>query len=136
MPHLAGSQVNVTLSDAGDAMMGTRPMMARLVAEPSAVRAGTVSFVAVNTGSLVHEMVVLPLPADGLGTTPAGVDGKIDESRSFGESSRSCGSGSGDGIAPGSVGWVTMTLEPGHYELVCDEPWHYTAGMFAELTVT
>ena len=28
-----------------------------------------------------------------------------------------------------------MTLKPGHYELVCDEPWHYAAGMFDVLTV-
>ena len=25
---------------------------------------------------------------------------------------------------------------PGRYELVCDEPWHYAAGMFDMLTVT
>jgi uncharacterized cupredoxin-like copper-binding protein len=28
-----------------------------------------------------------------------------------------------------------MTLKPGRYELVCDEPWHYAAGMFTVLTV-
>jgi len=26
-------------------------------------------------------------------------------------------------------------LKPGRYELVCDEPWHYAAGMFDVLTV-
>ena len=136
VPHLSGTRIDVTLSDAGDAMMSPRPMMATLSAGPAAVRAGTVSFVAVNAGALVHEMVVLPLPADGLGTRPTGADGKINESQSLGEASRSCGSGAGDGIAPESVGWATMTLRPGRYELVCDQPWHYAAGMFTELTVT
>ncbi len=28
-----------------------------------------------------------------------------------------------------------MTLKPGRYELLCDEPWHYAAGMFTVLTV-
>jgi uncharacterized cupredoxin-like copper-binding protein len=41
----------------------------------------------------------------------------------------------GDGLAPGSTGWVTLTLKPGRYELVCDEPWHYAAGMFDVFTV-
>ena len=27
-------------------------------------------------------------------------------------------------------------LRPGRYELVCDQPWHYAAGMFDVLTVT
>ena len=91
---------------------------------------------AANTGALVHELVVLPLPADGPGTTPTGSDGKIDESASRAESSRSCAAGSGDGIAPGSTAWTATTLTPGRYEVVCDMPWHYTAGMFDVLTVT
>lgn len=135
VPHLAGLRVDVTLSDAGDAMMSKRPMIATLTVDPTVVPAGNVSFVAVNNGALVHEMVVLPLPSDGPGTRPTGADGKINESQSLGEASRSCGAGAGNGIAPGSVGWTTMTLKPGRYELVCDEPWHYAAGMFDALAV-
>ena len=90
----------------------------------------------VNTGALVHELVVLPILADGPGTRPTGADGKIDESQTLGESSRSCAVDRGDGIAPGSTGWTTLTLKPGQYELVCDQPWHYAAGMFNVLTVT
>ncbi len=29
-----------------------------------------------------------------------------------------------------------MTLQPGRYELVCNFPGHYTAGMYTELDVT
>jgi uncharacterized cupredoxin-like copper-binding protein len=31
---------------------------------------------------------------------------------------------------------VTVTLAPGHYELVCNLPGHYTAGMYTQLDVT
>ena len=110
-------------------------MMATITTDPAAAHAGKVSFIASNSGALVHELIVLPLPSDGPGTRPTGADGKINESQSLGEASRSCASGTGDGIAPGSVGWTTLTLKPGSYELVCDESWHYAAGMFVVFTV-
>ncbi len=135
-PALPGATVDVQVTDAGNSMMGQTPMRVTLLASPASVAAGKVSFVVANTGVLVHELVILPLPADGPGTRPTGSDGKIDESQSLGEASRSCGAGTGDGIAPGSTRWTTVTLNPGRYELVCDQPWHYAAGMFDVLTVT
>ncbi len=135
-PQLPGAIVEVTLADAGNSMMGRGPMMVTLSATPGTVTAGQVSFVVRNRGALAHELVILPLPTDGPGTRPTGADGKIDESQSLGESSKSCAEGSGDGIAPGSTGWVTVTLKPGRYELVCDEPWHYSAGMFDVFVAT
>jgi uncharacterized cupredoxin-like copper-binding protein len=135
-PALPGTIVDVQVTDAGDMMMSQTPMRAALVASPNSVQAGRISFVVTNSGALVHELVILPLPADGPGTRPTGSDGKIDESQSLGEASRSCGAGIGDGIAPGATGWTTETLRAGRYELVCDQPWHYAAGMFDVLTVT
>lgn len=135
-PTLPGTTISVEAADAGGMMMSQTPMRATMVATPTNVPAGRVSFVVANTGVLVHELVVLPLPSDGPGTRPIGADGKIDESQSLGEASRSCAAGTGDGIAPGSTGWTTIILKPGRYELVCDEPWHYAAGMFDVLTVT
>ncbi len=135
-PTLPGSVVNVQVTDSGAMMMSQTPMRAALVATPATVPSGRVSFIVANTGALVHELVILPLRADGPGTRPAGTDGKIDETQSLGESSHSCAGGQGDGIAPGSTGWTTVTLTPGRYELVCDQPWHYAAGMFDVLTVT
>jgi uncharacterized cupredoxin-like copper-binding protein len=134
-PQLPGETVNVTLSDRGNAMMGRGPMMVTLQADPSTVRGGQVSFVVHNQGGLAHELIILPLPADGPGTRPTGADGKIGESQSLGEASKSCAQGVGDGIAPGSTSWVTVSLKSGRYELVCDEPWHYAAGMLDMLTV-
>ena len=134
-PQLPGETVDVTMSDRGNAMMGRAPMMVTLQANPSTVSAGRVSFVVANRGALAHELVILSLAPDGPGTRRTGTDGKVDESHSLGEASKSCADGTGDGIAPGSTGWTTVTLTPGRYELVCDEPWHYAAGMFDVLTV-
>jgi hypothetical protein len=91
--------------------------------------------VAANMGWRTHGLVVLPL-ADGAaaGRRVPGGDGRIDEAGSAVEASAGCAAG--DGIASGQVGWVTMTLPPGRYELMCNLPNHYANGMFAELEVS
>lgn len=53
---------------------------------------------------------------------------------SLGESSNAAGTG--DGITSGRVGWTTVTLKPGHYELLCNLANHYADGMYQELIVT
>jgi len=131
----AGQTVQVSLTDGGG-MMGQSPMMLGLTPSPTSVAAGRVTFVATNYGGLNHEFLVLPMPADGLGTRPVGADGKIDESSSLGEASKSCAAGAGNGIAPGARSWVTLDLCPGTYELLCDLPWHYANGMYSSFTVT
>ena len=50
--------------------------------------------------------------------------------------SGSCAEGSGEGITATSVGWVTLNLPAGHYELLCNLPNHYADGMYQELVVT
>jgi uncharacterized cupredoxin-like copper-binding protein len=69
------------------------------------------------------------------GTRTVGSDGKVDERDSLGEVSATCRAGEGDGIAAGSSGWVSLPLPVGRYELVCNLPGHYAAGMYAELDV-
>jgi len=140
VPRLSGTVVHVTLGNMGGAMMGGRHGGAGgamwLRADTATVRAGTVSFVATNLGSVDHELVVLPLvPGQQVGTRPVGEDGTIDETGSLGEASRSDGAGAGDGIQPGASGWVTMNLAPGRYEIVCNVADHYAAGMHTELAV-
>ncbi len=145
-PPLAGTVVNVTLADRGGGMMSGRygpgPMMGgsggmsmmRVFVNAGVVAAGTVSLRALNEGGRPHELMVLPLPAGQMvGQRPVGGDGRIDEAGSLGEVSRSCGAGSGAGITTGSTGWTTVTLSPGRYELVCNLPYHYAAGMYTEL---
>ena len=89
-----------------------------------------------NTGALTHEVVVVPLgPNQYPGQRAIGADGKVDESASLGEASRTCDAGEGDGIAAGTMGWTTLNLSPGRYELLCNIAGHYGAGMYTELDV-
>jgi uncharacterized cupredoxin-like copper-binding protein len=142
-PAVPGTVVDVTLMDMAGGMMGAGPMMGgraagmmRLHADQQTVTAGPVSLQARNVGSDVHELIVLPLPAgQTAGRRPIGADDRIDETASLGEASRSCGEGKGDGINPGSVGWTSLQLAPGDYELVCNLPGHYAAGMYTTLHV-
>ena len=143
VPNLPGTIVNVSVTNMGGPMMGgpgmgggVRGGMMRLTADASSVAHGTVSFVATNLGSINHELVILPLPDNQIvGTRPLRDDSTVDETASIGEASNSCGSDTGDGIAPGASSWTTVTLAPGRYELVCNLPGHYAAGMYTQLTV-
>lgn len=141
-PKLSGTVVNVALTDMGGPMMGQFNGMMyggamRLSADHATVRQGTVSFLVTNAGSIDHEMVILPLPnSQSVGTRPIGAGGKVDEAGSLGEAATTCGEGAGHGIVPGASSWVTVSLPPGRYELVCNIRGHYAAGMYRQLTVT
>ena len=139
--NLKGAIVTVVLSDMGMRQMmgGIAPMGAhmRLVASPSSVSAGTISIIVKNLGWRTHELVILPLSGNQQsGQRVPGVDGKVSESGSVGEASKSCGAGVGSGITSGSASWTTVTLEPGRYELICNLVNHYADGMYQELDVS
>jgi uncharacterized cupredoxin-like copper-binding protein len=138
---LPGATVRVTLADMGmTRMMGGTAAIGQhrmLRGTPEAVSAGQVTVVASNVGWRTHELVVLPLAAGAsAGQRVPGPDGKVSEAGSLGEASSSCSAGAGDGIAAGSVSWTTLTLPPGHYELVCNLVNHYADGMYQELVVS
>lgn len=137
---LPGTVVDVVAGDMGGRMRGMGDRMpGRMFLRTSTldVPAGTVSLRVTNVGTVDHEVVVLPLAAgQRVGERAVGADGTVDESGSLGEASRSDGAGAGDGIEPGAAGWVTLDLEPGRYELVCNLPGHYADGMYALLVVT
>jgi uncharacterized cupredoxin-like copper-binding protein len=138
---LPGAVVNVTLADMGmtQMMSGTAPLGSHMMlrAGPATVTAGQVSIIASNMGWRTHELVILPLAAGAsAGHRVAEPDGKVAETGSLGEASASCASGTGDGVTAGSVGWTTITLTPGHYELLCNLPNHYADGMWQQLIVT
>lgn len=138
-PALTSTVVDVELANMGGSMMmngGPVGGTMRVLASPQDVPAGAVSLRVANVGSLVHELVVLPL-ANGqqVGARTVGNDGRVDEAGSVGEASQTCGAGAGDGIDPEAIGWVTLNLQPGHYELICNLPYHYAAGMYTELRV-
>ncbi len=132
---LPGTVVDVVAADmGGGGMMGGRMV---LRSDRLDVPAGKVSLRLTNVGSVDHELVVLP-QADGqqIGGRGASADGKVDESGSLGEASRTNGAGAGEGIAPGTAGWVTLDLAPGRYELICNLAGHYAAGMYTLLVVS
>lgn len=141
VPERPGTIVNVTLGTMGGAMTGGGSGMGggamSLRVDRATVRAGEVSFVARNLGSVNHELVVLPL-ADGAtpGSRRIGGDDEVDETGSLGEASHSGGAGAGEGITPGTSGWVSRTLVPGRYELAYDIAGHCAGGMHAVLTVS
>jgi uncharacterized cupredoxin-like copper-binding protein len=133
-PHLPGTAVQVTAMDM--TMMRSGPGTMRLFTQPAAVPTGVVSLLVHNVGSRTHELVVLPVTANTTaGSRAVGADGRVDETGSLGEASRGCAAGTGNGIKAGATGWVTLTLSPGRYELVCNLKNHYANGMFAELDV-
>lgn len=138
-PELAGTTVKVTAADMGGRMMGAPAMRVgmRLSVDRSAVPHGQVSLAVVNLGALPHELLVLPLSAgQAPGSRPTGPDGRVDESGLLGEASATCAVGEGPGIAPGTASWLTLDLPAGDYELACNYPGHYAAGMHVRLTVT
>jgi uncharacterized cupredoxin-like copper-binding protein len=139
-PSLPGTVVDVELANmGGSGMMGGGGMMGgtmRVVASRQDVNSGTVSLRVANVGTLVHELVVLPLAAgEQVGSRSVGSAGKVSEDGSLGEASNTCGAGAGDGIDPGALGWVTLNLSHGDYELVCNLAGHYASGMYTELRV-
>ena len=144
--NLPGTTVRVRLANMGGAMTGSGGMMERrspatagmmrIATDRQSVPSGQISLTAANAGSMTHELIVLPLGAgQSVGTRTIGTNNRVSETGSLGEASRTCGAGAGEGIAPGSTGWVTVRLRPGRYELVCNIAGHYRAGMYAELDV-
>ncbi|MDQ2845916.1 MAG: hypothetical protein M3Y77_06125 [Actinomycetota bacterium] len=137
---LPGHTVRVTLADMGMTRMmgGTAPMGAHMMlhANPAMVPVGQVSVVVSNMGWRAHELVILPLAAGATaGQRIVGSGGKVAETGSLGEASGNCSVGAGSGIPAGRVGWVTVTLAAGTYELVCNLPNHYADGMFQKIVV-
>jgi len=136
--ELEGSLVDVVAMDmSGRGMMNRSGGTMLLRSDRVDVPGGTVTLQLSNAGAVPHEIVILPLP-DGrqVGERAVRRDGTVDESDSLGEASRSGGSGSGDGIEPGTTGWVTIELAPGRYEIACNIENHYAAGMYTLLVVT
>ena len=139
-PSLAGTVVNVTATNMGGSMMGGSRMMRgsmQLTVDRPTVARGEISFLVTNAGNIPHEMMIVPLAdTQTAGTRPVGRDGRIDEAGSLAEAAATCAEGEGDGILPFAAGWITLDLPPGRYELFCNLPGHYWAGMYTQLTVT
>jgi uncharacterized cupredoxin-like copper-binding protein len=94
------------------------------------VPAGKVTFRAVNESKdLVHELIVVRVDAPRTALPyDKGHDEVIEK--------RIHHLGEIPDLKPGAKGTMTLNLKPGSYELICNQPGHYKAGMKAGLTVT
>ncbi len=141
----AGAVVEVTMWDKGadaemamDKGMGMAhdPMMGGMMdgsmgmkLSTDSVPAGEVTFKVSNTSKdQVHEMLVLPWPADGKGLPYVEKDARFDEDAggSLGEVEE---------LDPGKSGELTLRLKPGKYVLACNIANHYANGMWMPFTV-
>lgn len=118
----AGSVVKVTLWDQGMDRMGIKT-------DRSMVPPGSTTFQVVNQSSeFVHEMVLVRSPGTGkpLPYDAAGKVVKEEDLQDLGEVAD---------LDPGKSGDLTVTLEPGEYFLICNEPSHFKHGMSTTLEV-
>lgn len=92
------------------------------------VKAGEVTFEVTNASKdTVHEMLVIPAPADGK-VPYSESEAKFDEDKagSLGEVEET---------DPGKSGKVTLNLKPGKYILSCNVANHFANGMWTMFTV-
>lgn len=96
--------------------------------DASTAKAGEVTFTVANDGSIGHEFLVvktdialgeIPLDGDHFAEPTDGIE-VINEIGEF---------------AKGTTETLTITLEPGKYQIVCNLPDHYSSGMHASFTV-
>lgn len=112
----------------GGGMMGHGMMSIRV--DHDSMKAGPIAFDVTNwSRSVVHEMIVVavdsagaPMPYDyGAWRVPE------DQVKVAGETGE---------LAPNATKTLELNLAPGTYELICNLPGHYAAGMVASFTVT
>jgi len=111
------------LIEVGDTA-GTKAPMTMTVA-PTSAPAGKITFTVKNSGTVIHEMVILKTDV-AYDQIPV-VKNKISESTTVGEI--------GD-IGKGKTKSATFKLKAGSYVLVCNVSKHYGLGMRAPFTVT
>jgi uncharacterized cupredoxin-like copper-binding protein len=140
-PGFAAEVVTVSLWDKGSEMemptglgigMSDDMSMATMGVKLSTdtATAGPVTFNVTNDSQdLIHEMVVVPLPAMGADIPYLADEDKIDEDAAghLGEVSE---------LDPGQSGSLTIDLKPGDYGLICNIAGHYMSGMWAVFHVT
>lgn len=99
-------------------------------ADQESVKAGPVKFLVSNDSkSLVHEMIVVSVANPDAALPYDKKDDRVIESKikDLGEASD---------LPPGTKKTLSLTLEPGHYILMCNQPDHYKTGMRVNLAVT
>jgi uncharacterized cupredoxin-like copper-binding protein len=101
----------------------------RITLDQNMIKAGRITFQAVNRSStLVHEVIVVKTAAKAPELPYSEKQARVAESRirRLGEISD---------LKPGASGSLTLSLEPGYYLLICNQPGHFKAGMKVSLEV-
>jgi uncharacterized cupredoxin-like copper-binding protein len=122
-PAASGTTITVSLGDTADAMF--------LTPSPMEAPAGDVTFEVTNDGDREHEFVVLStdFAADDLP-----FDEEADEALE--ETDGVVPIDEIESLMPGETKTLTVTLDAGHYALICNIERHYRLGMRSDFTVT
>ena len=122
----ATTVVNVQLEDSSsDPAIGNM----RMSLDHATVAAGRVTFRAKNQSkSLIHEVIVVKIDPKKPALPYDEKKGEVIEKQihHLGEISD---------LKPGASGAITLSLKPGSYVLICNQPGHYKAEMVANLLV-
>jgi uncharacterized cupredoxin-like copper-binding protein len=136
-PHgsLAGLLGLVILATACNAASSSAPSTTAITAtlneysiELSAATAapGSVTFTVTNSGTMIHELVVLQTDIQGADLPLTNGEVTEDDYTSMGEVAD---------LEPGASGTLTATLTAGHYAIICNLPGHVGQGMAIDFTV-
>jgi uncharacterized cupredoxin-like copper-binding protein len=123
----AATPVEVILRDpsSGSGIVGME-----MAAQPAQVPAGAVTFHASNESrTLAHEMLLVKVPDFNIKLPYNAKTSEVIEPRihKLGEI---------PDLRPGASGALTVTLAPGNYLLLCNQPGHYKGGMWTRFTVS
>ncbi len=122
---MAAQAVHVQLQDPSS---GNGVSVMRILASPAQVQPGRVTFDVQNDSkALVHEMLLLKRPAGGKLPYDAATQRVIE--------ARTVKLVDTDDIKPGASVTETVSLKPGRYEIICNQPGHYMQGMKTPFTV-
>jgi uncharacterized cupredoxin-like copper-binding protein len=126
----AGCGAAATPSPAASVAAGTIAVELKewsVTASSATAPAGSVTFNVTNSGTAVHEFVVVKTDTKAADLPVA--DGKIDESALTPVDEI-------EDIAVGATPSLTVDLDAGHYVLLCNIEGHYSQGMHADLDVS
>jgi uncharacterized cupredoxin-like copper-binding protein len=121
----AAATVTTVNVDVGDASGVKGPMT--MTVDPTSAPAGKVKFSVTNSGTILHEFVVLKTNVAYDKLPVNSKTHKVSEAKSVGEVGN---------VPKGKTKSKTLTLKKGKYVLVCNIAKHYDMGMRAAFTVT
>ena len=96
------------------------------------VPAGKVNIKVSNDGTIAHELVVLQTDTLATDVSITSFEGEKDR---INEDTSGTNVGETGDLQPGGTKTITLTLQPGHYVLLCNLPAHYGLGMHTDVTV-